>query len=132
MLLIGGDWVVSNASNIANKLNISDGIIGLTIVALGTSLPELITGIVAIKKEEDEIAWGNVVGSNILNILFILGISSLINPIVVPISMYRDIIIMTMIFFIVYYLLFKKSKFQKIDGLILVIIYIIYAIMLYI
>ena len=131
LLIIGGDWVVDNASTIATKLNISDGIIGLS-VALGTSLPEFMTGLVAIKKEEDEIAIGNVVGSNILNILFILGISAVINPIMIPNYMYYDLIIMSIIFFVVYYLLFTKHQFRKIDGILMIIVYIVYTICLYV
>lgn len=132
MLLIGGEWVVDNASKVAEALKVSEGVIGLTIVAMGTSLPELITGVVAIKKSEEEIAIGNVVGSNILNILFILGISSLINPINVPIYMYRELVTMTIIFFVVYYLIFQKKNFRKIDGIIMLLIYIIYTIILYV
>ncbi len=132
LLIVGGDFVVSNASTIATKLNLNEGVIGLTIVALGTSLPEFMTGLVAVRKEEEEIAIGNVVGSNILNILFILGVSSLINQITIPIYMYSDLIIMIIISFITYYLVFAKRNFRKIDGIIMVIFYIIYTIYLYI
>lgn len=132
LLIIGGEWVVDNASKIASNLNLQEGVIGLTIVSLGTSLPELATGIVAIRKEKDEIALGNVIGSNILNILFILGISSLINPIAIPIYMFKDLIIMGMIFVIVYYLIFTKQKFKRVNGIIMIIIYIIYTIYLYV
>lgn len=132
LLIIGGEWVVDNASKIASNLNLQEGVIGLTIVALGTSLPELATGIVAIRKEKDEIALGNVIGSNILNILFILGISSLINPIAIPVYMFKDLMIMGMIFVIVYYLIFTKQKFKRVNGIIMIIIYIIYTIYLYV
>lgn len=74
-IIIGGQLVVNNATIIANMLNISDNVIALTIVAIGTSLPELVTSVVASKKGEADIAIGNVVGSNIFNIFFILGIS---------------------------------------------------------
>ncbi|MBK8808779.1 MAG: calcium/sodium antiporter, partial [Bacteroidales bacterium] len=80
-LVIGGQLVVENCVSIAKKLEVSEKIIGLTIVALGTSLPELVTSIVAALKKNSDIAIGNILGSNIFNILFILSISSLIKPI---------------------------------------------------
>jgi len=80
-LILGGQLVVVNSVSIANALGVSEKIIGLTIVAAGTSLPELVTSIVAATKKNSDIAIGNVIGSNIFNILFILSISSLIKPI---------------------------------------------------
>jgi len=80
-LIIGGQLVVANSVKIANSLGVSEKIIGLTIVAAGTSLPELVTSIVAATKRNSDIAIGNVIGSNIFNILFILSISGLIMPI---------------------------------------------------
>jgi len=80
-LILGGQLVVVNSVSIADALGVSEKIIGLTIVAAGTSLPELVTSIVAAKKKNSDIAIGNVIGSNIFNILFILSISSLIKPI---------------------------------------------------
>lgn len=79
-LIIGGDWLVDGASGIALKLGVSDSIIALTIVAAGTSFPELATSIMAAKKNDADMAMGNVVGSNTFNLLFILGVSSVINP----------------------------------------------------
>ena len=79
--MLGGDLVVDSACNIAVYLGLSQTFIGLTIVALGTSLPELVTSMVAAGKGENDLAVGNVVGSNIFNILLILGISSVITPI---------------------------------------------------
>src|SRR5690606_33779669 len=80
-LVLGGQLVVVNSIEIANSLGISEKIIGLTIVAAGTSLPELVTSIVAAVKKNSDIAIGNVIGSNIFNVLLILAISSLIQPI---------------------------------------------------
>ncbi len=80
-LIIGGQLVVTNSVNIANSLGVSEKIIGLTIVAAGTSLPELVTTIVAAAKKNNDIAIGNVIGSNVFNILLILSISSIIKPI---------------------------------------------------
>ena len=81
MLIIGADLFVSGAVSLARTLGISQAIIGLTIVAAGTSLPELATSLVAAIRKEDDIAVGNIVGSNIFNILAILGLASLIRPI---------------------------------------------------
>tara|TARA_R110000868_G_scaffold304437_20_gene565373 strand:- start:6810 stop:7763 length:954 start_codon:yes stop_codon:yes gene_type:complete len=80
-LIIGGQLVVTNSINVANNLGISEKIIGLTIVAAGTSLPELMTSIIAATKKNSDIAIGNVIGSNVFNILLILPISSLVMPI---------------------------------------------------
>lgn len=80
-LVIGGNLVVNNAIEIANILGVSEKIIGLTIIAAGTSLPELATSVVAALKKNTDIAVGNIIGSNIFNIFLILGISSLVKPI---------------------------------------------------
>ena len=80
-IAIGGRMVVNSASDIARSFGISDNVIGMTIVALGTSLPELFTSIVAAKRGEVDIALGNVIGSNIFNILFVLGIATAISPV---------------------------------------------------
>ena len=81
LLLIGSRWLVDGASTIARALGVGDLLIGLTIVAVGTSLPELATSIVASVRGERDIAVGNVVGSNLFNLLFVLGASSLVSPI---------------------------------------------------
>ena len=79
-LIVGGKWVVDGAVSMANRFGLSESLIGLTIVAVGTSLPELATSAVAAYKKNSDIAVGNVVGSNIFNIFFILGLSSTISP----------------------------------------------------
>ena len=80
-LIVGSRWVVTGASGLAEKLGVSQSLIGLTIVAVGTSLPELATSAMAAYKKNPDIAVGNVVGSNIFNIFFVLGVSSIIRPI---------------------------------------------------
>lgn len=77
----GGDFVVDGASSIASSLGLSQTLIGLTIIAMGTSLPELVTSIVASRKDEVDMALGNVIGSNIFNILFVLGVAAAISPV---------------------------------------------------
>ena len=92
-VILGGQLVVQNSIILAKILNISDTIIGLTIVALGTSLPELTTSIIAAKKGEHGIAIGNAIGSNIINILLILGVSSIISPLSINVHNIQDAII---------------------------------------
>ncbi len=81
MIVLGGNWVVDSASAIASAFGLSDNLIGLTIVAFGTSLPELVTSVVAAKKKEVDMALGNVIGSNIFNIFMVLGLSAAISPV---------------------------------------------------
>ena len=91
-IIIGGDLVVDSACDIAAAFGMSEALIGLTIVAAGTSLPELVTSIVAAKKGDSGLALGNVVGSNIFNMLSIIGVSALIKPIVYNVSYNIDMI----------------------------------------
>ena len=81
-LIVGGKLVVDNAILVAKSLDVSEKIIGLTIIAAGTSLPELLTSVVAAMKKNSDIAIGNVIGSNVFNILLVVPISGLLNPIV--------------------------------------------------
>ena len=101
-IIIGGELVVDNAKKIAAAAGMSETLIGLTIVAIGTSLPELVTSIVASKKGENGLAVGNVVGSNIFNILFILGLSSTIHPIAVNLASVLDLAILIVVSIITY------------------------------
>ena len=101
-IILGGQLVVNNATKLATILNVSQNVIALTIVAIVTSLPELVTSVVAARKGEVDIAIGNVVGSNIFNIFFILGLASAISPITFAFESFIDIIIMTISSIIVY------------------------------
>ncbi len=83
-VVLGANWLVEGASNIARVLGLSEAVIGLTIVAVGTSLPELVTSVMAARKGHGEIALGNVIGSNIFNVLSILGITAMVTPLAVP------------------------------------------------
>ena len=124
----GGDLVVNSASAIALKLGLSENLIGLTIVALGTSLPEFVTSVMAIKKGESEIAIGNIIGSNIFNILLILGVASTIKPLVVSTVAICDILFMvfTVVMFVC---LTKKEKvLTKSKGMLMIMVYIGYLI----
>lgn len=127
-IIIGGDIVVNSASNIALNLGMSQNLVGLTIVAVGTSLPEFVTSIIAAKKGESDIAIGNVVGSNLLNILFVLGLSSTINNIQIQPIVFIDMLIMVFITILTYMFASTKKTVSKGEGIVLSIIYIIYMI----
>lgn len=127
-IIVGGQLVVNSAIKIAEMLHVSQNVIALTIVAIGTSLPELVTSAVAVKKGETDIAIGNVVGSNIFNIFFILGISSVISPIVYGFESYIDIIIMLVASIGVYLLTLKNSRIGKKKSIILLGSYAMYLI----
>ena len=131
-IIAGGNLVVSSASDIAYSFGLRDKLVGLTIVAVGTSLPELVTTMIASIKGENDIAIGNVLGSNIFNILLILGVSSSINAIPISSSLLIDILFLIVISIILGIFMFKgkkdKLKLDKLEGLILVLLYIIYMI----
>lgn len=124
----GGDLVVNSASAIAIKLGMSENLVGLTIVAVGTSLPEFVTSAMATKKGELGIAIGNIIGSNIFNILLILGVASIINPMTVSMLALYDIMFMicTVVLFIL--LTVKNKAINRKNGFILVLVYIAYLI----
>ena len=125
-IILGGQLVVNSATDIANMLHISQNVIALTIVAIGTSLPELVTSVVASRKGEADIAIGNVVGSNIFNIFFILGLSSSISPITFRMDSFIDIIVMVVASIIVYLLLLKNKRIGNKKGIVLLFLYVIY------
>ena len=125
-VVLGGDIVVDNASKIAAAFGLSQTLIGLTIVAVGTSLPELVTSIVAASKGESGIALGNVVGSNIFNVLFILGMASSIVPINVANVALTDAIFMTVITAVMFVMSKTQEKTSRLEGLICVLAYVGY------
>ncbi|MGL5329605.1 MAG: calcium/sodium antiporter [Peptostreptococcaceae bacterium] len=125
-IVLGGDIVVKSASSIASVFGMSDNLIGLTIVAVGTSLPEFVTSIMAVKKGETEIAIGNVVGSNLFNILFILGLACTISPIQISMLAVIDVMFMVFITILLYVFIKKENLFVKKHGITFVILYIIY------
>ena len=125
-IVIGGDMVVDSATSIATLFGMSANLVCLTIVAIGTSLPEFVTSIVAIKKGETEIAIGNVIGSNIFNILLVLGLATFISPITISTLALIDIIFMLCITILLYLFMKKDYSLLKKHGIILVGIYIVY------
>ena len=125
-IVLGGDMVVDSATKIATSFGMSANLVGLTIVAVGTSLPEFVTSIVAIKKGETEIAIGNVIGSNLFNILLVLGLATTIKPIVISMFALFDIVFMVIITLILYFFMKKNNKLVKSQGFILLALYIAY------
>lgn len=131
-VVFGGDLVVDNASKIAESFGLSQNLIGLTIVAIGTSLPELVTSIIATKKGESGLALGNAVGSCIFNILFILGMSGTLSPMAATGESFVDICVLTVV--TVMMLIFGKTKglTSRIEGVVCILAYagyMVYAVM---
>ncbi len=128
-LIIGGKLVVDNSIKIATELRVSQKIIGLTIIAAGTSLPELVTSIVAALKKNSDIAIGNVIGSNIFNVLLILSISSILSPIKYSTNFNQDLLILIggTVFLIISMFTGKRKKIDRWESLILISFYLIYT-----
>lgn len=129
-IIFGGDMVVDNASKIATIFGLSQNFIGLTIIAIGTSLPELVTSIVATKKGESGLALGNAIGSNIFNILFILGASATISPLKVASESLFDGAMMILMSILLFAFAKAKGKMEKKEGIICIVLYILYTIYL--
>lgn len=131
-LTLGGKWIVDGAVKIADLFNVSQSLIGLTIVAIGTSLPELATSLIAAYKKQSDIAIGNVVGSNIFNIFWILGASSIIRPLPFNITSNADILMTIFASLILFLVMFvgKKHTVEKWQGALMVLIYVGYIIFL--
>lgn len=125
-IILGGDLVVDSASSIAIALGMSETLVGLTIVAIGTSLPELVTSITALKKGENQLVIGNVIGSNIFNILFVLGASSAISAIPLDSSLLIDVVFMIFVTVLCYIFGKTQSKYDKREGVILISLFVIY------
>ena len=126
MIIFGGDFVVDNASSIAIKLGMSETLVGLTIVAVGTSLPELVTSVVASVKKENDIAIGNVIGSNIFNIIFILGLSSTISSLTLTTAALFDMIVMLISGVIILLISFFSKNIKRWHGVIIFLSYVAY------
>lgn len=133
-LKYGGDFVVNSASNIAYIFNIPERVISLTIVALGTSLPELVTSTVAVLKGDDDIAEGNILGSCIINLCLILGVGAFISNLTLNVNYIENIILLlsSCILIWLYSISNKKHTLSRSNGVVLLVIYIIYCIRLFI
>ncbi len=125
-IIVGAELAVNGSTSVARLLGCSETLIGLTIVAIGTSLPELVTSVVAAKKGENEIAIGNVIGSNIFNILCILGVSGAIRPITL-----QNLVIFDTLFLVVitsvFWVFCRKQKMSRVTGVVMMILYVAYT-----
>lgn len=127
-IAIGGDMTVDAASRIASDLGMSQTLIGLTIVSIGTSLPELVTSIVAARKNEVDMALGNAIGSNVFNILMVLGIASAISPISIITENIIDLCVLIVFTICVWIFAGTRKKIGRIEGFSMVVLYLIYAV----
>ena len=118
----GGDWVVDSASVIATSFGISATLVGLTICSVGTSLPELVTSIVAARKNELDMAVGNVVGSNVFNILMVLGIAATVSPIAFLTENIIDIVVLLVFSLITWVLCVTQKKLSKKEGILMLVL----------
>ena len=124
----GGDFVVEGASSVAEMAGLSQNLIGLTILAMGTSLPELVTSIVAARKGEVDMAMGNVIGSNIFNILLVLGVASAISPINFVMENVIDIILLILMSLLACYFAGTKRKLERKEGIVMLSVYAAYMV----
>lgn len=132
-LKFGGDLVVDNATFVAEYFNISEKIISLTIVAIGTSLPELVTSVVAAIKGNSDISIGNIIGSNIFNMAFIMGIAALINPIVYNVAYNLELVILiaASIILALFPVIPPKNEMSRKNGIIYFMLYVAYTVLLF-
>jgi cation:H+ antiporter len=129
-LYVGGQWIVNSASHIARTFGLSESFIGLTIIAIGTSLPELVTSAVAAYKSNTAMAVGNAIGSNIFNILWIIGVASVINPISFRPDSNQDIlmIIISTSTLIMAVIIGKRPAISRWEGFFFIVLYLAYIV----
>ena len=127
-IIFGSNMVVDNASRIAINLGISEKMVALTIIALGTSLPELVTSIVAARKNQLDMAIGNVIGSNIFNILFVLGIAATISPIPFAVENIIDICVLLFFSILIFIFCITRKRINRIEGAIMVALYVLFMV----
>ena len=130
LIILGSDITVDAATALAKIFGMSEKFIGLTVVALGTSLPELFTSVIAARKGKADIAIGNIVGSNIFNILFVIGTSALILPVVFEMSFVIDCLVAVGAGVILWLCVFRKKKLKRVDGIIMLACYAVYFVYL--
>ena len=126
-IIFGGQLVVDSAEKLALAFGMSETLVGLTIVAIGTSLPELVTSVVAAKKGENGMAAGNVVGSNIFNLLLILGVSSTIHPVQIMVASFVDLGMLLGVSLIAYAFIFTGRRVSRVEGGVMVLMYALYT-----
>jgi cation:H+ antiporter len=127
-VLIGAHLIVDNSAIIARKLGVSEILISVTVIALGTSLPEMAVSLASIKKGEPDIAIGNIVGSNIFNILFVLGLTAALSPIEFPLLAFKDLLVVAGMSAVLFAFAYTGSKISKKEGGILLLFYMLYVV----
>ena len=127
-IAFGGDLTVDAASRIAIDFGMSQNLVGLTIVSIGTSLPELVTSIVAARKNEVDMAFGNVIGSNIFNILFILGVTAAISPVAFIMENVVDSVLLVLVSILVWVFAWSRLHIEKKEGVVLLALYAAYLV----
>lgn len=131
-LVLGSEWLVSGARTIALAIGVSEIVIGLTLVAIGTSLPEAATSLVATFRGQGDLAIGNVVGSNLFNILGIAGITAMVKPLVAPAGIGIDVVVMLLFTGLVYMLIWRRPhRVERWEGAILLSLYLGYIVYLF-
>ena len=128
MIIFGGDFVVGSATEIALRWGMSEALVGITIVAIGTSLPELVTTATAAMKGQSDIAVGNIIGSGLFNILFILGVSAIIRPIEVAEKLFFDVVFLILVTLISYIFSYTGRKIDRTEGITLTLLYFVYMV----
>lgn len=128
LLLKGADYFVEGSSSVARQLRIPSMIIGMTIVAMGTSLPELMTSIVAARKNEVDMALGNVIGSNIFNILLVLGVAGAISPVVFLMDNIIDTVVLIMMSLVVLVFAWTSKVINRKEGIAMLCMYAVYMV----
>ncbi|GAO30399.1 sodium:calcium antiporter [Geofilum rubicundum] len=130
VLILGGRWVVNSAVDLARLFHVSEKVIGLTIVAMGTSLPELVTSLVAIRKKSADMAIGNVIGSNIFNIFLILGTSAMIRPMAYSTAFNHDLLLLLAGTVLLLVAMFTggKRRLDRWEAFILLTVYLAYLV----
>ena len=126
MIVVGSQLVVNSGIKLAALFNVSEGFVGLTLIALGTSLPELVTSITAVIKKETDIAVGNIVGSNIFNVFFVLGVTALISPLSFDTDLAQEMVLMVGIFVLFFIFSLHGKKINRLEGGALLSLYFMY------
>ncbi len=126
LLIFGADFFVSGASALAKKMKIPSMIIGLTIVAIGTSMPELVVSVISAIKGNADISIGNVLGSNIMNIVLILGVVGTIGSIAISTVVLTDLLILTCLTFVFLIMCYTQKQFSRWEGTIALVLYLSY------
>jgi cation:H+ antiporter len=131
-VILGGNWLVKSAVSFAHFFGLSEALIGLTIMAVGTSLPELVASVMAARKGKTDMAVGNVVGSNIFNTLWVLGLSAIIHPIAYDPILNTDMAILIGVTIMLLFLIFvgRKNVLDRREGMILLVVYVCYLVFL--